>query len=122
MSIAELAASCDERGGVLATTLGDLRDAVDAGKLGRLVMERIAQELAANGLGYFPREVLDSNDQPRQWEPVRVYRKGAGALARAIEAVLDPSPRGDAFLVELGSSDAQDKLRRIREIVATDGG
>ncbi len=120
MAMSDLANRCIESGGILATTLGDLRDAVDAGKLGRLVMERIAQELAANGLGYFPPEVLDFNDQPRQGEAIRVYRKGTSAAARAIEAVLEPSVRGDAFLVELGSSDAQDKLLRIREIVATD--
>jgi len=119
-TINDLAQSCDDEGGLLATTLGELRDAVGAGKLGRLVMDRIARELASHGLGYFPQEVLEDNEQPRHWEDIRLYRKGTSAAARAIEAVMDPSPHGDAFLIELASSDAEEKLQRVREIVATD--
>lgn len=42
-------------------------------------------------LGYFPRTLLDDNDQPRQNQEIRIYRKGNTTTARAIDAVLDPS-------------------------------
>lgn len=119
MSMKELADWVDEQGGVGPVTLGELRDAVEAEKLGKWVMQRIVQELAAYGLGYFPREALDSNPTPRQHQEVRLYRKGSNAAARAIEAVLDPSATGDSFLADLGSNNAQDLLARVRELVSS---
>lgn len=107
----------DEQGGVGAATLGELRDAVEAEKLGKLVMNRITQELASHGLGYFPSELLDANPTPRQHQEVRLYRKGSSSAARAIEAVLNPSEVGDSFLAELGTNNAQDVLARVRELV-----
>jgi hypothetical protein len=119
MSMKELGDWVDEQGGVGAVTLGELRDAVESEKLGKLVMQRITQELAAHGLGYFPRGLLDANPTPRQHQQVRLYRKGSNAAARAIEAVLDPSEVGDAFLSELGNNNAQDLLARVRELLST---
>lgn len=120
MSISDLADDCEANGGVLAVSLGDLRDAVDAGKLGKLVVHRIARDLEAHGLGYFPRHLLDGNDQPRQDQEVRIYRKGNATTARAIDAVLSPSARGDDFLTSLAGNDARDTLDRIREIVCAE--
>ena len=117
MSMKALGEWVDEQGGVGAVTLGELRDAVEAEKLGKLVMNRITQELASHGLGYFPRELLDANTTPRQHQQVRLYRKGSNAAARAIEAVLHPSDVGDSFLSELGTDNAQDVLARVRELV-----
>jgi len=119
MDMKQLAAWVDEQGGVGRVELRQLRDAVDADKLGKLVMQRIARELSAHGLGYFPREVLDDNDQPRQHQSVRLYRKGTGQTARAIEAVLEPSDVGDAFLNDLNTDNAREMLSRIRELVGT---
>lgn len=112
-----LASDVDDAGGVLALTLGELRDAVGAEKLGKLVMERIKNELKSAGLGYFPREVLEANEAPRQTQAIRIYRLGNNSAARAISAVLNPTPAGDQFLSDLAANPAQDILARIRELV-----
>lgn len=117
MTMKELSAWVDEQGGVGAVELGELRDAVNADKLGKLIMGRIALELASHGLGYFPLEVIESNAAPRQHQVVRLYRKGNNAAAKAIEAVLTPSDNGDAFLAELSSDSDRDVLVRVRELV-----
>jgi hypothetical protein len=119
-SMKTIADDCDENDGILQVTLGTLRDAVGAGKLGRWVLGRIAEELASEGLGYFPIDLLDDevNDQPRQQQEIRIYRKGPGTIARAIEAVLQPTPRGDATLRGLGTNDAGEVLAQIRKLVA----
>lgn len=121
MTVADLSTKCDENGGVLAVTLGELRDAVNADRLGKLVMQRISGELAAHGLGYFPADLIDGNDTPRQYQQVRLYRRGNTTTARAIEAVLSPSGLGDAFLGGLSSNGAQATLDRVREIVCIAG-
>jgi hypothetical protein len=117
MSIQDIAVDCDEEGGVVCLTLGELRDAVGAGKLGRWVLESISEELAAAGLGYFPKHLLDNNEEPRQHQAVRVYRKGASTLSRVIDAVLAPSSRGDEVLRELGSDEARETLAKVRRLV-----
>lgn len=116
----ELVEEVEAAGGVLAVQLGDLRDAVGADKLGKLVIERIKNELSSAGLGYFPQEVLDQPTAPRQNHDIRLYRRGNNAAARAIEAVITPSRQGDAFLSDLASNDAQDTLARIRELVSAE--
>jgi hypothetical protein len=120
VTMSELGDECDDRGGVLGVALGELRDAVGAGKLGKFVMQRIAVDLAGHGLGYFPPSVLDANDQPRQDQRLRIYRKGTGVVARVIDAVLHPSEAGDEFLNGLGTNDAEEKVARIRELVCAD--
>jgi len=119
-NIDDIQEACDEAGGVLSISLGELRDAVDAGKLGKFVMQRIAEELAAHGLGYFPQDLLEyaRNQKPRQDQLIRIYRKGSSSTARAIEAVLHPSANGDQFLADLGTNDSQETIARIRELVA----
>lgn len=115
----DLSKAVDDAGGVQAVTLGALRDAVDGERLGKYVMQRIKSELAAHGLGYFPREVLDGNQAPRQDHLIRVYRKGSGTAAKAIEAVLHPSGNGDKTLTELHTNDS-DILDKVRELVCPD--
>jgi hypothetical protein len=121
MSIKNIASECDEEHGVISVTLGDLREAVGAGKLGRWVLETIREELAAAGLGYFPKDLLDDNEEPRQHQQIRIYRRGPGTVARAIEAVLEPSDRGDEVLRELGSDDTREILVQIRRLVGAAG-
>ena len=120
MTMQDVVETVNEAGGVAKFDLGQLRDAVDADKLGKLVMGRISQELAAHGLGYFPRELIDANPAPRQTQQIRVYRKGSGPAAKVIEAVLDPNPQGDRYLNELAGDDAQQVLARVRELVSPD--
>lgn len=121
MSIKRIASDCEAGGGVICVTLGDLREAVGAGKLGRWVLQEISEELAAAGLGYFPRSLLDDNEEPRQHQAIRVYRRGAGTLARTIDAVLDPSSRGDEVLRDLGNDEARNTLTQIRRLVGVVG-
>ncbi|MFG3522031.1 hypothetical protein ACGF5S_17310 [Nocardia nova] len=122
-----LEARCDEEGGLTQTTLGELRDALGYGRLGRWVLTEIAEALAAHRLGYFPGNLLapEINAEPRQWQSVWLYRKDRSPLARVLDAVLDP---GDTELVratltsvriddEAGLT-AEQKIERIRAIVA----
>lgn len=117
MSIQKIASECDDGGGVLRLDLGELREAVGAGKLGRWVLQEIREELEAAGLGYFPKALLDENEEPRQHQQIRVYRKGPGTLARVIDAVLAPSDQGDGFLRDLGSDDNREIVAQIRRLV-----
>lgn len=121
MSIKRIASDCDDGGGIIRVTLGDLREAVDAGKLGRWVLQEISEELAAAGLGYFPKALLDDNEEPRQHQEIRVYRRGASTLARTIDAVLDPSSRGDEVLRDLGNDETRETLAQIRRLVGVVG-
>ena len=114
--MAEIRDWCDDEGGVLVVTLGELRDAVAAGKLGVHVMTRIARELKAAGLGYFPLATLEDNESPRQGEELRVYLTNSPA-APVIEAVLHPSKSGDKRLTEVGGDETREVLDRIRELV-----
>lgn len=116
-SMAEVAAESDELGGIVCLTLGDLRDAVGAGKLGRWVLERISEELDAEGLGYFPPAVLRANDEPRQHQEIRIYRKGPNVVARVIDAVLNPTQKGDEVLRSLGGDDAREVLAEVRKLI-----
>jgi hypothetical protein len=120
MSMSQIGSLCDEQGGIVCVSLGDLREAVGAGKLGRWVLQDIREELEATGLGYFPKPLLEENDEPRQHQDIRVYRKGTGTLARAIDAVLDPSVRGDDHLRDLGNDNARETLVQVRRLVETD--
>lgn len=121
MDMQELANKCTDNGGVLAVTLGDLRDLIGAGRLGRGVLATIATELAGHGLGYFPLRTLSgANDTPRQSQVLRIYRKGSSSTARVIEAVITPSDPGDEYLRGLSGDDAQAVLDRIRALVALD--
>jgi hypothetical protein len=117
MSIQKIASECDDGGGVLCISLGELREAVGAGKLGRWVLQEIREELEAAGLGYFPKVLLEENEEPRQHQQIRVYRKGPGTLARVIDAILEPSVRGDEVLRDLGSDDTRETLAQIRRLV-----
>ncbi len=48
-------------------TLQQLREALGYKKLGPRVLSDVSQKLAGQGLGYFPRYVIDDNDLPRAW-------------------------------------------------------
>jgi len=50
-------------------------------------------------------------------QQIRVYRKGPGTLARVIDAILEPSVRGDEVLRDLGSDDTRETLAQIRRLV-----
>ena len=114
----EIVARVEANGGLAKVTLGELRDEVGADRLGKWVLRQIVQGLEGNGLGYYPSEILDPewNDRPRQHEEVRVFKKGT-AIAEVVEAVEEPSERGDSRLIELAASDASETLDKIRSLV-----
>lgn len=98
-------------GGLYATTMEELREIEGAGRLGQHVRAAISGSLGANGLGHLPEEL------PAYQEfDVRVYRLGT-PLADIINGVLYPSGPGDQVLRQVGTSDAQDVIKRIRQLV-----
>lgn len=119
-SVTELKETATEEGGLAVVTLLDLREMLAFKKLGVRVLNTIAEELISNGLGYYPPELLDSNDQPRQWDEVRIYVKDS-ALGKIVDAVLSPSTASDTLLLEATSgSDASaaeilDQIRTLLE-------
>lgn len=106
----------DQQGGLTAVTLGDLRDLLDKGRLGRVVLEQIATQLTDCGLGYFPQATLKDHDQLRAAEEIRVYRLET-SLASLIEAVTQPSAEGDVVLRD-STGDAAAVVEKIRKLVA----
>lgn len=99
-------------------TLQQLREALDYKKLGPRVLNDVSQKLAGQGLGYFPRHVIDDNDLPRAWEEVRIYLKDS-PVGKTIQAVLEPTETGDRYLLEASGSDnsAAEVLDGIRALL-----
>ncbi|GHJ10663.1 hypothetical protein TPA0907_50300 [Micromonospora humidisoli] len=119
------AARCRADGGLTEASLGELREELGYRKLGRWVLAEIAEALQATGLGYFPPERLDpdQNTEPRQNQTVWIYCRDGGPRARVIDAVLRPQECdvravldgiGGGNLAALGP---QDRLELIRQIV-----
>lgn len=106
-----------QHGGLAVTSMQQLRDLGNAGRLGKHVRDRISQSLQDHGLGHLPAEL--PNDQSAE---VRVYVT-ASAIGQVIEAVLRPSQSGDARLRNVGSEDVVKKLSEVRaqleEIIET---
>jgi len=104
-------------GGLAVTSMQQLRDLGNAGRLGKHVRDRISQSLKDHGLGHLPAEL--PNDQSAE---VRIYVT-ASAIGQVIEAVLRPSESGDVRLRNVGSEDAVKKLSDVRaqleEIIET---
>lgn len=96
--------------------LGELRESIGYDRLGVRVLQEIAKALGGEGLGYFPREVLDDNSWPRHDTEIRVYKKGS-AVGETIDAVLLPSNAGDELLRDSAGSEANETLTRIRTLV-----
>lgn len=96
---------------IYKTSMSALKSIHGAGRLGVHVRDAISRSLESHGLGHIPREL-----PAYQEEPVRVYLLGS-PIADVIKAVLDPSDKGDDTLRSIGSSEAQEQLRQIRQIV-----
>ncbi|MFJ5122248.1 hypothetical protein [Kitasatospora sp. NPDC088548] len=97
--------------GLHTVDMGTLRDIQGAGRLGVHVRDAITRSLQSHGMGHIPGE-LPSN----QYDEVRLYLLGS-PIGDIIKAVLSPSAKGDDALRAVNASEAQDQLRRIREIV-----
>jgi len=120
-----IAARCRSEGGLTEATLGELREELGYKKLGRWVLNEIAESLEQSELGYFPPERLDAerNAEPRQWQIVWIYSRDGGARARIIDAILNPDKRDVRAVLDglvdsdLSALNAEQRLDRIRDIV-----
>ncbi len=98
-----------EHGGVLTTDMRDLRERLQAGKLGRYIIESISDELKSRGLG-------SSSLTNEQTDKVRIYKRGT-RLARFVESSLSVGEAHDEALRELSESNADAILKQIRALV-----
>ena len=111
-SYQELRAKVEADGGLRVVTMRDLRDVEGVRRIGSQVPGKISQQLGLHGMGHIP-ALLPGN----QNSPVRLYLLGT-PIADTVEAVLDPSLKGDEILRRVGDAEArEDRLRQIREIV-----
>jgi hypothetical protein len=97
--------------GVYTTSMDTLKKIEGAGRLGVHVRNAISRSLESYGLGHLPREL-----PPNQEDPVRLYLLGS-PVADVIKAVLTPSDKGDDTLRSISTSEAQEQLHQIRQIV-----
>ena len=111
MTFDELRQNVEQNGNVVTVTMGALRDAHGAGKLGVHVRAAISKELAGRGLGHYPDPLPEYQEQV-----ARIYKLGS-PVADIIDAVLEPTPSHDEELRQAVSGDAQEKINRIRELV-----
>jgi hypothetical protein len=110
-SYEELAEATAAEGGLLTLDMVKLRDIHGAGKLGVHVVQNISDRLDGLGLGHQP-DVLPQ----QQWERVRIYSRGS-PVGRVIEAAHTVDDKSDAILREIGKNDADELLKKIRELV-----
>lgn len=105
--------------GLVVVSLQDLREMLEYKKLGPRVLAEVSTTLLGVGLSYYPRETIDDNPQPRQWEEVRIYAKNS-AVGKVIDAVLEPGAANDTFLLEVANADdarAAEILDQIRTLI-----
>ncbi|MEU8906412.1 hypothetical protein [Streptomyces mirabilis] len=110
-SYQELRTKVAADGGLHVVAMGVLRDIQGAGRLGNRVLGTISKHLESHGMGHIPAELPGNQDSP-----VRIYFLGT-PIADTVNAILSPSPKGDAILRDMGDSEAREQLRQIREIV-----
>ncbi|MFD7685538.1 hypothetical protein [Streptomyces sp. NPDC059781] len=110
-SYEELRAAVTADGGLHVITMGVLRDIQGAGRLGSRVLGAISGQLSSHGMGHLPKELPASQDSP-----VRIYLLGT-PIAEIVDAVHNPSLKGDETLRGVGGSEARAQLQKIREIV-----
>lgn len=116
---------CVAEDGLMKAKLGDLRRELGYNRLGKWILEEIAVKLESEGLGYFPRDVLDPrcNTEPRQWDEVWVYVRDDSTRARILDAILYPERNNVRSILDglvggdLAALTPREKLRRIAEIV-----
>lgn len=107
-------AEVEQNGNVLTITMGRLREAHGAGRLGEHVRIDISKALAGIGLGHVPVAL-----PPYQENIVRLYKLGT-PVADVINAAILPGPENDEKLKSLAGQDPSryaDIIDRIRDLV-----
>jgi hypothetical protein len=119
----DLREKVDENGGTAVVTMGVIRTLAGFGKLGRHVNAQAALQMAANGLGHFP---FSPDEFPvYQHENIRIYLKGKGVdrLYQRMLRIPDDdrvAARDDAFISDVATSQAKEKLDKVKAIVCED--
>ena len=107
----ELTRAVDKNGAVLTCEMWQLRVAHKAGKLGVHVVANISDELDKRGFGHYPAPLPQN-----QYEKARIYRR-SGAIGSLIKAVLSVDKDADEVLKSIGTDDAAETIKKIRELV-----
>jgi hypothetical protein len=110
--IDEIESRVDANGGLAVCTLGELRDVADKGKLGPIVLQAAARALDRRGLAFYPVPA----EPLRQHHEVRVYRRDS-PLGALVQAVFEPTERGDELLRATAKDDHAAVINKIRELV-----
>ena len=99
-----------ENGNLIDVTMAQLRDAARWDRLTGGAIKVVEDQLGQRGLGHFP--ALTEN----RHQTVRIF-KNRTDLGKLVEAVLSPTDGGDKELREAANRDADQLVRRIRELV-----
>lgn len=108
----ELANMVDKNGGVVTVTMGQLRDAYGAGKLGVHIRNGISDRLRQRGLRHWPEELPIYQEQY-----ARIYRDGSLVGKVISAAVRDLGEAADQILRDAAGGEDSANIQRIREIV-----
>ncbi|GAB2700892.1 hypothetical protein GCM10010442_18560 [Kitasatospora kifunensis] len=82
---------CHAAGGLIRTTLGELREELGYGRLGRHVLEETAESLSLEGLGWFPAWRLSpKNDRPHKSQELWLFARDGGLRCQIICAIQEP--------------------------------
>jgi hypothetical protein len=107
----DLAKAVRDEGNVMTCQMATLRDIHGAGKLGIHVVRNISEQLEHHGLGHYPEELPQD-----QWKSARIYRLGS-PVAKLIRAATSVDDRSDKVLRDMAGGEADDVLKKIRELV-----
>jgi hypothetical protein len=107
----ELRQQLDAFFGVLTVEMRTLRDLHNADRLGIHVRNGISSELSKRGIAHYPKSLPDYQEAL-----VRLYRQGS-PVGKIIDASLHVGGDGDALLTRVASSNAEEILAKIRELV-----
>jgi hypothetical protein len=108
----DIAAKVDEGGGLATCTLGDLRKVANKDKLGPFVLEAAAKALDTVGLAFYPTPPAPL----RQHHEVRVFKRDS-PIGAVIQAVLEPTERGDDHLRATANGKYNEVVQKIKELI-----
>lgn len=110
-SYQEIKSALESNDGLMSISMGELRDAHDVLRLGVHVRTGIHDRLQGMGIGHFPEELPDYQDQN-----VRLYTLGS-PFAKILNDLFDFSQAADDRLRERIANDYEERLQKIKELV-----
>lgn len=111
--LARLRDKIEAKGGIAEVRMEELRDHAGWDRLGVNVVKDIASKMRRGGLATLP--AMETLPISRH-AIVRIYVTD-GRVGDVIRAVVEPTPKGDDLLREIGGDDASDVLKAVRELV-----